>query len=48
MADFLPLTEKELLKIHGFGKIKVKKYGAYFLDVIKEFCEDNGLRTNNE
>ncbi len=43
MADYLPFTEKELLQIHGFGKVKVKKYGKYFLDVIVDFCEDNGL-----
>ena len=48
MADSLPLTEKELLQIHGFGKVKVKKFGPYFLDVIKEFCEDHQLRTNEE
>lgn len=48
MADSLPLTEKELLQIHGFGKIKVKKFGPYFLDIIKEFCEDHQLRTNAE
>lgn len=43
MADFLPLSEKELLLIHGFGKTKVQKYGKRFLDVITEYCLDNNL-----
>ena len=34
MADYLPETEKQLLKINGFGKIKVKRYGAQFLELI--------------
>jgi len=43
MADFLPLSEKELLQIHGFGKTKVEKYGKLFLDVITTYCLDNNL-----
>ncbi|QRX64296.1 HRDC domain-containing protein [Dysgonomonadaceae bacterium zrk40] len=34
MADYLPETEKQLLQIDGFGKIKVKRYGAQFLELI--------------
>jgi len=37
MADYLPETEKELLKIHGFGKIKVKIFGAPFLEIIHHY-----------
>lgn len=43
MADYLPLSEKELLLIHGFGKSKVEKYGKEFLDVITEYCLENNL-----
>jgi len=43
MVDFLPLTDKELLQIHGFGKTKVDKYGKLFLDIITEYCLDNSL-----
>ncbi len=43
MADFLPLDEKDLLKIHGIGKVKAKKYGKFFLDVINDYCTDNQL-----
>jgi len=37
MADYLPETEKELLRIHGFGKIKVKRFGAQFLEIIHDY-----------
>ncbi|MDO9634791.1 MAG: AAA family ATPase [Paludibacter sp.] len=43
IADYLPLSEKELLQIHGFGKTKVEKFGKLFLDVITEYCLENNL-----
>ena len=43
MADFLPLSEKELLQIHGFGKAKVEKFGRQFLEVITDYCLENSL-----
>lgn len=43
MADFLPQTEKELLKIHGFGKIKAERFGAQFLTIIADFASVNGI-----
>lgn len=41
MADYLPLSEKDLLEINGFGPSKVEKYGEQFLKVIKEYCAAN-------
>lgn len=43
MADYLPETEKELLKIDGFGKIKVERYGAQFLEIIGNYILANGI-----
>lgn len=43
MADYLPLTEKDLLKIDGFGLVKVERYGSQFLKIIKDFATENGL-----
>ena len=37
MADYLPETEKELLKIDGIGKIKVERFGAQFLAIIGNY-----------
>ncbi|HCC86261.1 MAG TPA: hypothetical protein DEQ06_06725 [Porphyromonadaceae bacterium] len=45
MADYLPETEKELLKIDGFGKIKVERYGAQFLEIIGNYISANGLES---
>lgn len=41
MADYMPQTEKELLKIHGFGKKKVERFGTEFLEVINEYIVEN-------
>lgn len=43
MADYLPLTEKDLLQINGFGPAKVEKYGAQFIKVIQDYCTENKL-----
>ncbi len=43
MSDYLPQTEKELLRINGFGPAKVEKYGKAFLEVIQNFCQKHGL-----
>ena len=46
MADYLPQTEKDLLRISGFGEAKVQKYGHRFLEVINKFCSENNLSSN--
>jgi len=43
MADYLPLTEKDLLKINGFGTTKVEKYGSQFLEIIQQYCQEHKL-----
>ena len=45
MADYMPQTEKELLKIYGFGKKKVARFGAQFLEVINEYISENELQS---
>ena len=45
MADYLPETEKELLKIDGFGKIKVERFGAQFLEIINNYISANGIES---
>ncbi len=45
MVSYLPQTENELNKIKGFGPIKTKQYGNQFLDIIRAYCEENGLTT---
>jgi uncharacterized protein YpbB len=45
MADYLPLTEKDLLKISGFGEIKIQKYGSQFLRIISKYAAENNLQS---
>ncbi len=43
LADFLPQTPKDFLLIYGFGKVRVEKYGSYFLEEIRKYCEEKNL-----
>ena len=45
MADYMPETDEELLKIYGFGQKKLARFGTQFLEVIKEYISENGLET---
>jgi len=46
LATFLPLNKKDLLRISGFGKAKVDKYGDEILEAIESYCTLNSLETN--
>ena len=48
ICDALPRTEKELLKVNGMGKIRVQKYGEEILEVIEQYCVENGINKLNE
>ena len=48
ICDALPRSEKELLKVNGMGKIRVKKYGEEILDTIEKYCIENGINNQNE
>jgi len=43
LADFLPQTPKDFLQIYGFGKVRLEKYGSFFLDEIRKYCEEKNL-----
>lgn len=40
LCETLPTTKNQLLKIKGFGKIRVEKYGVAILNEIKDYCND--------
>ncbi|MBA3631271.1 MAG: DNA helicase RecQ [Acidobacteria bacterium] len=44
-ATYLPLNNEEMLKISGVGDLKLEKYAADFLEVIKDYCEINNLES---
>ncbi len=46
IAQYLPLTKKDLIKINGFGKVKVDKYGDDILDAVVDYCFRHGIETN--
>ena len=48
MCDALPRTEKQLLAVKGMGKTRVKKYGEEILEVINNYCDENGINQFNE
>jgi ATP-dependent DNA helicase RecQ len=45
MATYLPHDESELRKISGVGDLKLEKYGADFLEVIRDYCDLNNLES---
>lgn len=45
LAAYLPLDKAGLLKISGFGKVTVNKYGDRFIEIIKNYCEHHQLES---
>ncbi|MFV7236123.1 DNA helicase RecQ [Flavobacterium sp. ZB4R12] len=43
MALKYPVSQDELINIHGVGEGKAKKYGAAFLELISRYVEDNDI-----
>ena len=48
MCETLPTNKNELLKVNGFGKIRVKKYGDAILKVIGDYWIENDIEVSNE
>lgn len=43
VAEKMPASERELLKVKGFGKRKTQQFGDEILKIIKEYCIDKGI-----
>lgn len=43
LATFLPQDQDELIRISGFGQVKLAKYGKEFLDEVVSYCRENDL-----
>jgi hypothetical protein len=43
LVEKLPTNIKQLVKIKGFGKVKVQQYGEDILGMIDDYCESNGI-----
>lgn len=46
MADYLPQTKADMLKISGVGEAKYERFGGQFLEVIRDYCEENGIESS--
>ncbi len=46
LSTYLPLNKKDLMKIAGFGKAKVEKYGDEILEAIESYCTRKSLSSN--
>lgn len=45
LATYLPLSKNDLLKISGFGTVKLEKYGDAFLKVVQQYSTEHKLET---
>ncbi len=43
ICEALPVTEKQLRKVKGMGKIRVQKYGFEITEIVKEYCQENNI-----
>ncbi len=48
LATYLPLVADDLGKISGFGVYKIEKYGQPFLEMVQDYCNENGIDTRIE
>lgn len=47
ICEVLPINKKQLLEIEGFGKVRVEKYGDQILEVIRTYCDENDIETDD-
>lgn len=45
VATYLPHNKEELMKISGFGEVKIERYGRQFWDVVANYCTDHQLKS---
>ncbi len=46
ICTYLPLSNRALLLISGFGKAKIDKYGEEITGFVKSYCEEFNIETN--
>ena len=46
MCETLPISKKELKEVHGMGKTRIEKYGVEIINVIRNYCNENGIETS--
>ena len=48
VANALPTTEKQLLKIKGVGKRTLEEYGFAIIDLVKEYMAEKGIEAEED
>lgn len=48
LATYLPVMQKDLARISGFGAYKIEKYGSAFLELVQDYCLAHKLETKIE
>ncbi|MDR2119517.1 MAG: HRDC domain-containing protein [Tannerella sp.] len=43
LVHYLPTDSKSLLQIHGIGEKKVERFGADIIEIVRAYCEENGM-----
>ena len=43
MVIYYPQSPESFLEIQGVGAVKLERYGERFLDIIKSYCQENGI-----
>ncbi len=43
----LPVTRRQLESIRGFGKTRVKRFGAEIITIILHYCQENGIEKDD-
>jgi PIF1-like helicase/HRDC domain/Helix-turn-helix domain len=46
ISQEMPGNKAALAQINGMGKVKIEQFGEEILEIINEFCEENGLIAN--
>jgi ATP-dependent DNA helicase RecQ len=45
LARYLPLKIEDLMRMSGFGQVKVEKYGSEFIACIATYCQERNLES---
>ena len=48
LCEELPTTTRQLKKINGIGKVRLKRYGSAILDVIQSYCIANNIEMKED
>ena len=43
VSNRLPIEIEQLVKIKGFGKIKIQRFGKECVDIVRIYCRENGI-----